>query len=102
VEYSGGGDSGQVDSVTVTDEKQDVEIDDAELKKRKVIIDGREISLYEALENAAYDAIDASGNGGCFNNDGAQGNLMIDVTTGKATLNHGNNYTETEDSSHTF
>lgn len=119
VRWSGGGDSGQIDSVTAHDEKQDIEID---LEKSGMVVDkvysesvdsGRKdkhgvpiyiqvkktkqetVNLEQMIGDFAEDLWDHFGQGGWYNNDGGFGNMIIDVKKREMKFEH-YNYTQTE------
>ena len=100
VEWSGGGDSGQVDSVTAKDAEQDVEIDLEKSSAMEVdrvvsesIDSGRKrkdgtpiyiqvkktvkqtVNLEELISTFAEDLWDHFGQGGWYNNEGGQGHM---------------------------
>jgi len=85
--YSGYGDSGCIDGVQFRDSA-------GERVERASIPD----TLKEALESALYEFLPA----GFEINDGSQGTLTINAQTGKVTIQHQENYTETRDSSREF
>jgi hypothetical protein len=85
--YSGYGDSGAIDGLQFRDSAgQRV---DRESLPRNVI---------EELENCVYSFLPA----GFEINDGGQGTLTLDVATGRASIQHQENYTETRDSTREF
>ena len=55
-------------------------------------------TLTEKLENCIYEFLPA----GFEINDGSQGSLTLDVLTGKATIQHQENYTASNDSTREF
>ena len=85
--YSGYGDSGAIDGIQYRDEAG-VRVDRTTLPA----------TLIEQLENVLYEFLPA----GFEINDGAQGTLRLDVQTGKITIAHQANYTETHDSTREF
>lgn len=119
VEWSGGGDSGQVDCVTAKDTKQDIEID---LEKTQAITvtkiveesvdtgrkkkDGTPIyinvkktvqeavNLEQEISSFTEDLWDYFGQGGWYNNDGGHGNMQIDVKAREMKFEHYNYVTE--------
>ena len=85
--YSGYGDSGAIDGLQFRDTAG--ERVDRESLPRNVI---------EELENCVYSFLPA-----WFEiNDGGQGTLTIDVATGRVSIQHQENYTETHDSTREF
>lgn len=85
--YSGYGDSGAIDGIQYRD-KAGVRVDRTTLPAPMV----------EQLENVLYEFLPA----GFEINDGGQGTLTLDVQTGKITIQHQENYTETRDSTREF
>jgi hypothetical protein len=85
--YSGYGDSGAIDGIQYRDEAG-VRVDRTTLPTE----------IIEGLENAIYEFLPS----GFENNEGGQGTLTLDVQTGKITLAHQENYTETRDSTREF
>lgn len=117
-EFSGGGDSGDVNDVTAFDMDQGTEKDPVEvdLEKSTLTIDvieeesvmnpktGKYIKLKkkvqkplkEALHNFIYEAA-CQGQGDWVNNEGGQGNVEINVKEGAVVVNIGYNVTTTDD-----
>lgn len=109
--YSGSGDSGQVDSVTLYKNKKELSDEDAEAIRIKIpktrskfnekkkrwerIPEVVETDLPDAIQEMAYYAVEANF-AGWENNDGASGELEIDVETGKCTLGHNTYRTESD------
>ena len=85
--YSGYGDSGAIDGIQYRDEAG-VRVDRGSLPTPVV----------EQLENVLYEFLPS----GFEINDGGQGTLTLDVPTGKITLAHQENYTESRDSTREF
>ena len=85
--YSGYGDSGCIDGVQFRGPA-------GERVERASIPD----QLKEALESCLYELLPA----GFEINDGGQGTLTLDVQTGKITIQHQENYTESRDSTREF
>jgi hypothetical protein len=86
-EYSGYGDSGCINHIAYLDSQdQPVNMDLVRAASDPEI----ERVLYEFLPS------------GFENNDGGQGDVMIDVQSGTVKLDHQENYTETKDSSQEF
>jgi hypothetical protein len=81
--YSGYGDSGAIDGVQYRDAAGE--------RVERELVPG---TLSEELENVLYEFLPA----GFEINDGGQGTLTLDVSTGRLTLEHQENYTETRDS----
>lgn len=117
-DWSGGGDSGQVDSVVARDEKQDVEVDlgksliTVNLIEEESVDSGRvdsngvtiyidvkktvtkKINLEELIGSFAEDLWTHFDQGGWYNDDGGYGSLVIDVAKRDMKFEHYNNYTE--------
>ena len=85
--YSGYGDSGAIDGIQYRDEAG-VRVDRTTLPAQVI----------EQLERVLYEFLPA----GFEINDGGQGTVTLDVQTGKITLAHQENYTETRDSTREF
>lgn len=115
VSFQGGGDSGEVNDVGLYNADND-EISlgnavfewedtssyfdhDANTWKSKTVV--QEMPVHDILAKIAEDCLEQTDLDWC-NNDGGQGNLLIDLTTTPPSieLNVGINYTHTED--HTF
>jgi hypothetical protein len=87
VAYSGYGDSGAIDGLQFRDPAGE-RVGRASLPK----------DMIEELENCVYEFLPA----GFEINDGSQGTLTIDVGTGRVSIQHQANVTETRDSSREF
>jgi len=85
--YSGYGDSGAIDGVQYRDKA-------GQRVERKNI----PAELTERLENILYEFLPA----GFENNDGGQGTLTLDTHSGRLTLKHQENFTETRDGTREF
>jgi hypothetical protein len=85
--YSGYGDSGAIDGLQYRDGA-------GQRVDRETI----PATLVEELENVLYEFLPS----GFEINDGSQGTLTLDVLTGKATLQHQENYTASNDSTREF
>lgn len=97
VVYSGYGDSGQLDDITITPLKvslREIEFDSITHPWRPDEVIKR--NLREALEDFVWDEI-TSRYGGFENNDGGQGELTWDITDNTITLDHSWNIMTTED-----
>lgn len=104
VRYSGSGDSGQLDEVTFAPE-QPATMPTVSVKERDYVRYDEaarcwetaeklvERPLEDAVESLCWDAIEAHCSG-FENNDGGDGTWVLDVATGKYTLDHTNYYTE--------
>lgn len=104
VEYSGGGDSGDVTETSATPEGVMAQVVATKVIERAVsgeYVDGKwhysfrekDISLDEALRNFAMQWVNLN-HGGWENNDGGTGTFTVDVDTGEFTLDHREYYTE--------
>ena len=85
--YSGYGDSGAIDGLQYRD-----------AAGQRVDRETIPTTLVEELENVLYEFLPA----GFEINDGSQGTLTLDVLTGKATIQHQENYTASNDSTREF
>ena len=85
--YSGYGDSGAIDGLLFRDAAGQ-RVDRASLPK----------DVIEQLENCVYEFLPA----GFEINDGSQGTLTLDVATGRVSIQHQANVTETRDSTREF
>ena len=85
--YSGYGDSGAIDGIQFRDAAGQ-RVDRASLPK----------DVIEQLENCVYEFLPS----GFEINDGGQGTLTINTQTGKVTIQHQENYTESRDSTREF
>ena len=85
--YSGYGDSGAIDGLQFRD-----------TAGQRVDRETIPATLVEQLENVLYEFLPA----GFEINDGSQGTLTLDVLTGKATIQHQENYTASNDSTREF
>ena len=86
-EYSGYGDSGCIDGITYLDAHD-----------QPVNMDMVRAASDPDIENVVYEFLPA----GFEINDGSQGTLTVDVTAGTVAIEHGENYTETRDSTQEF
>ncbi len=100
VQFSGSGDEGYVHDITFTPEVDvKTQVDVLQLKRRwqdemwQVRGETISTSLYEAVEQMAYDYLELSGTD-WYNDDGGQGELFIDMAGEKITLYVDVNYTE--------
>ena len=85
--YSGYGDSGAIDGLQFRD-----------AAGQRVDRETIPPTLVEELENVLYEFLPA----GFEINDGSQGTLTLDVVTGKATIQHQENYTASRDSTQEY
>ena len=86
-EYSGYGDSGCIDGITYLDAHD-----------QPVNMDMVRAASDPEIENVLYEFLPA----GFEINDGSQGTLTVDVAAGTVTIEHGENYTDTRDSTQEF
>lgn len=108
-EYNGSGDSGQFESITAyADEEIQAQVDLSGHKlvaTEKVGVAGgdgitetervAERSLDSVVDDMVHDVLDHFFSG-CFDNDGACGNITIDVVSGKIAVDHNWYVTETQ------
>ena len=85
--YSGYGDSGAIDGLQFRDAAGQ-RVDRASVPQ----------DVIEQLENCVYEFLPA----GFEVDDGSQGTLTLDVATGRVSIQHQENYTETHDSTREF
>lgn len=85
--YSGYGDSGCIDGITYLDAHD-----------QPVNMDMVRAASDPDIENVLYEFLPA----GFEINDGSQGMLTVDVAAGTVTIEHGENYTETRNSTQEF
>jgi hypothetical protein len=86
-EYSGYGDSGAINHIAYLDAHD-----------QPVNMDTVRAASDPDIENVLYEFLPA----GFEINDGSQGDVTIDVAAGTVTIEHGENYTETRDSTQEF
>ena len=86
-EYSGYGDSGAINHIAYLDAQD-----------QPVNMDMVRAASDPEIENVVYEFLPA----GFEINDGGQGDVTIDVAAGTVKLEHGENYTETRDSTQEF
>jgi hypothetical protein len=104
VEFRGGGDEGQIESVYYQD-RQDTHL---EIPKDMIswtqiaygnkTLEPKDMTLVDVLEDLCYRALDGTGLD-WYNNEGGQGSLVIDFTESppRTSLNVGINHMSTED-----
>ena len=85
--YSGYGDSGAIDGLQFRDAAGQ-RVDRASVPQ----------DVFEQLENCVYEFLPA----GFEIDDGSQGTLTLDVATGRVSIQHQENYTESRDSTREF
>ena len=84
IHYSGAGDSGQTDDISIKPEKRD-EMLDEKMESGKTI--------REALDEFAWQGIEEN-EGGFYNNDGGDGQIIFDVNERTVKMEHNNNVME--------
>jgi hypothetical protein len=84
IHYSGAGDSGQTDDISIKPEKRD-EMLDEKMESGKTI--------REALDEFAWQGIEEN-EGGFYNNDGGDGQIIFDVKERTIKMEHNNNVIE--------
>lgn len=110
VSYSGSGDSGQIDEVSVYRDKEQIKSQENVsilVASSKWTKDGgwiervksTPLALDAALEQFVYDWIESE-HAGWENNDGASGECTITVSSNEFILNHVTYYTESESTEH--
>lgn len=105
--YSGGGDNGQFDGITVENAQgETVEFDldkpvgeEIALGVTRRLLGEEDKKLSDLVEQLAWDAVDEAGHSGFWNNAGGQGQLIIDLTKDEpeVRLEHGNNGEDTRE-----
>lgn len=95
IEYDGEGDSGQINEITAVDaNQQPVSLDQpVTLALHKPQEPTTYNTLYEALDDFAWTAIQAY-HGGFHNNDGGFGTVTIDTNKGSLTIDHNDRFTQ--------
>ena len=104
VEFRGGGDEGQIESVYYQDRQDNhLEIPKDMISWTQIAygnktLEPKEMTLVDVLEDLCYRALDGTGLD-WYNNEGGQGSLVIDFTESppKTSLNVGINHMSTED-----
>jgi hypothetical protein len=99
VEYSGSGDSGQIDHCVIDyDSKNDVRVEvyvhEERFQEGIGWVKGPSVKKNRKLTEVIIDYCDSildHEHGGCFNNDGADGRFEIDVQARTMTLTHNDN-----------
>ena len=84
INYSGAGDSGQTDDISIKPETRD-EMLDEKMESGKTI--------REALDEFAWQGIEEN-EGGFYNNDGGDGQIIFDVNERTVKMEHNNNVIE--------
>lgn len=104
IDYSGGGDSGDVSELVVSPPEQMTQVTQATVILRCVrgewrdgkyhpIVEDQPVLLRQALEDFTLDWVNAT-HGGWENNDGGQGTVTINVADNTFVLEHTEFYTE--------
>lgn len=111
VNYSGSGDNGQIDDVTIYQDKAEIQPKEQvsvlvatskwnhETSKWDELTADKSMSLAEALEGLVYDWLEAE-HSGWVNDDGASGECNIDVAEDQFLLSHTTYYTEGDTTEH--
>ncbi len=103
VTFDGYGDSGQIESIDGRDAHGDVTVPEDEVTITsatwEVEIERKAMSCREAIEQLAYDLLNAN-YGGWENNDGAYGEFTFDVAARSVSLDYNGRYTAVESYSH--
>lgn len=105
VEFSGSGDSGQLDRTDFEGEVRDFPAIDVTLRSTSMYGGGdplRYTDVEQLTESLAFQVIDAAGHSGWENNDGASGVITFDVEAGTIEFEINSYYTASEFSSETF
>lgn len=112
--YSGSGDSGQVDGVSILRDEETIDASQVmidfeeekshhnhETKQWERIVSTEPKSLPDAIESLCYDLLERE-HGGWENNEGADGLFTFDVKEGKIKWSHNEFYTETNTTEHEY
>lgn len=112
IDYSGGGDSGDISTVAVFPSERMDSLAQAMVVLRCVrgewrdghyqpIVEDRSVALSQALEDFTLEWVNST-HGGWENNDGGQGTVTIDVTENTFNLEHTEFYTESTGYEHSL
>ncbi len=105
VTFDGYGDSGQIESIDGRDAHGEVAVPEDAVTiasvTREAEVEQRTMSCREAIEQVAYDRLNAT-YGGWENNDGAFGAFTFDVAARSISLDYNGRYTAVESYSHAF
>lgn len=104
VEFSGSGDSGQIDYINVEGTKP-FGLIDVTLRSTSMYPGSdfaRFTDVHDLIDNLAFQVIDAAGHSGWENNDGASGTITFDIEAGTIEFEINSYYTESEYSAETF
>lgn len=95
VEFSGSGDSGQLDSIDVDGTEPFGPID-VTLRSTSMYGGGEETftSVDDLIDNLTFQVIDATGHSGYENNDGASGTITFDIEAGTIEFSIDSYFTE--------
>jgi hypothetical protein len=106
VNYDGAGDSGQIEDVEASDDRnQRIPLPTeptVQLVSQNPEYPHDPLNLEAAIESLAWDYLDLDSLFGWENNDGAFGSFVFDVPAGTVTLEHNQRYTEVNTTSHEF
>ena len=96
VEFSGSGDSGQLDGTVFEPEAQDFPAIDVTLRSTSMYGGGEETftSVDDLIDNLTFQVIDATGHSGYENNDGASGTTTFDIEAGTIEFSIDSYFTE--------
>ena len=89
IEYSGSGDSGDIESINMNDAEEG----DHWSWMKQVELEGSEQNMTEHL---AWEIIEQTGISGYENNEGGQGTIFVNLTTGGVEVEHEENIITTE------
>ena len=106
IEYDGGGDEGQVHNVSACSaDGKPANLPRAECDQHRLNFDGSvtvdSVDLSDALTNLAESALEALYDG-WENGEGAFGEVLIDVTSGRVALEHNSRFVSYETEEHTL
>jgi hypothetical protein len=106
IEFDGGGDSGQVESIEARIGEKLVDLPDAKIELAQSLwgspnIERSAFSIRDAVEQIAYDFLEET-HRGWENNDGAYGEFTIDVAERTITLDFNERISEAIYSQHVF
>lgn len=104
VQFDGGGDSGQIESVEAFAGDAPIDLPSVDVVMISALADGVETRsetapIADAIESLAFDLLTAT-HAGWENNDGAYGEFRFDVAAGTITLDHNDRYLAVESYEH--
>lgn len=104
VQFDGGGDSGQIETVQAFAGDTPVDLPSVDVVLISALADGVEtrsdaMAIADAIESLAFDLLTAT-HAGWENNDGAYGEFRFDVAAGTITLDHNDRYVAVESYEH--